>query len=53
MIVFQIYARDSARAAVVGEMWGVSRHLMGHNWSADAASRNWTVFKGNIPSQVW
>ena len=30
---FQIYARDSERAAVVGEMWGVSRHIIGHNWS--------------------
>ena len=28
----QIYAIDPSRAAVVGEMWGVTRVLKGHGW---------------------
>ena len=33
--VSRIYAVDSSRLAVVGEMWGKSRPILGHNWFGD------------------
>ena len=32
IFLFQIYAVDQKRAAVVGEMWGLSRAILGHIW---------------------
>ena len=31
----RIYAVDPSRLAVVGEMWGKSRAILGHNWFGD------------------
>ena len=33
--VSRIYAVDASRLAVVGEMWGKSRPILGHNWFGD------------------
>ena len=48
LFLFQIYARDSKRAAVVGEMWGVSRHIRGHNWSHRYFTNKYFSFVSNL-----